>query len=89
MQEFRHEQSGEIQQRVTVAPNREALFNKMERVRNELEADGFHETNRKKLGRNDFCPCGSGIKFKKCHISKVAQLNQILEEVNKGSSHHG
>ena len=21
----------------------------------------------KKVGRNDLCPCGSGLKFKKCH----------------------
>ncbi|HOY56160.1 MAG TPA: preprotein translocase subunit SecA [bacterium] len=23
--------------------------------------------NKEKIGRNDFCPCGSGLKFKKCH----------------------
>lgn len=23
----------------------------------------------KKVGRNDACPCGSGLKFKKCHLS--------------------
>jgi len=26
----------------------------------------------KKVGRNDPCPCGSGIKYKKCHGSQVA-----------------
>lgn len=26
---------------------------------------------RKKIGRNSSCPCGSGIKFKKCCIFKV------------------
>lgn len=24
----------------------------------------------RKIGRNEPCPCGSGKKFKKCHISK-------------------
>ena len=24
----------------------------------------------KKIGRNDPCPCGSGKKFKKCHLGK-------------------
>ena len=24
----------------------------------------------KKTGRNDYCPCGSGKKFKKCHLDK-------------------
>lgn len=23
-----------------------------------------------KVGRNDLCPCGSGLKFKKCHLGK-------------------
>jgi SWIM/SEC-C metal-binding protein len=23
-----------------------------------------------KVGRNDYCPCGSGIKYKKCCLSK-------------------
>lgn len=26
---------------------------------------------RRKVGRNEPCPCGSGIKFKKCHLSKA------------------
>lgn len=21
-----------------------------------------------KIGRNEYCPCGSGLKYKKCHI---------------------
>jgi len=30
-------------------------------------ANGSKETDKKKIGRNDLCPCGSGVKFKKCH----------------------
>ncbi len=28
----------------------------------------------KKIGRNDPCPCGSGKKFKKCHLGREAEL---------------
>ena len=24
----------------------------------------------KNVGRNELCPCGSGIKYKKCHLGK-------------------
>lgn len=27
-----------------------------------------------KVGRNDLCPCGSGKKFKKCHMGREAEL---------------
>ena len=28
------------------------------------------QRRRMKVGRNDPCPCGSGKKFKKCHLGK-------------------
>lgn len=30
----------------------------------------LHETRKKKIGRNDPCPCGSGLKYKKCCMNK-------------------
>jgi preprotein translocase subunit SecA len=27
----------------------------------------------RRVGRNDLCPCGSGKKFKKCHLFRVSQ----------------
>lgn len=30
------------------------------------------QQKRSKVGRNDPCPCGSGMKFKKCHLNKRA-----------------
>jgi len=30
------------------------------------------QRERGKVGRNDPCPCGSGKKFKKCHLGKPA-----------------
>lgn len=29
-----------------------------------------------KIGRNDFCPCGSGKKFKKCHLNMEPSITQ-------------
>ena len=31
-----------------------------------------------KIGRNKLCPCGSKKKFKKCHIGKELELQQLL-----------
>ncbi len=30
----------------------------------------LERTARRKVGRNDLCPCGSGIKYKNCHLTK-------------------
>ncbi len=37
----------------------------------------------KKIGRNDPCPCGSGIKFKKCHMGKEGEL--VLDGIDEFS----
>lgn len=40
-----------------------------------------------KIGRNDLCWCGSGRKYKKCHLNReedsLIQVNQILKETKK------
>lgn len=36
------------------------------------EAHGASNFHRTKIGRNVSCPCGSGLKFKKCCIDKAA-----------------
>ena len=41
----------------------------------------------KKIGRNDPCPCGSGKKFKKCHLGReedltLDRLGEITEEMS-------
>lgn len=36
-----------------------------------------------KIGRNDPCPCGSGKKFKKCHMGREEDL--ALRDLGKGS----
>jgi hypothetical protein len=33
-----------------------------------------------KIGRNDPCPCGSGKKFKKCHINPRFDLPFLIQQ---------
>ena len=35
----------------------------------------------KKVGRNDPCPCGSGLKHKKCCLGKKKRKQQSVKEV--------
>ncbi len=42
----------------------------------------------KKIGRNDLCPCGSGKKFKNCHLGKEDEIiqdgmSEFSEEMSK------
>lgn len=36
-----------------------------------------------KVGRNKLCPCGSGIKYKKCHLDKPAMFATSMEDAQK------
>ncbi len=71
MQEFRHELRDEEEQWFTQAATVEGLHAKMNIVQEQMEDEGYLEVKRVKVGRNDTCPCGSGKKFKKCHINKA------------------
>ena len=54
------------------APTDMEVKQKMDARLNELTAKGHTLVRRvPKIGRNEKCPCGSGIKFKKCCIDKV------------------
>lgn len=44
---------------------------KMDQRAQEMAPKGFTVVKRRKIGRNDPCPCGSGNKFKKCCISSA------------------
>jgi methionyl aminopeptidase len=39
------------------------------------------KTKTDKVGRNDPCPCGSGLKYKKCCLGKIDGLKQDLEDL--------
>lgn len=55
--------------------NKEEILKKMneraEQIRSIELAKGFEVFRRKEVGRNAKCPCGSGLKFKKCCIEKA------------------
>lgn len=51
----------------------------LEAYQSAIEDPRTHEIIQRKIGRNEPCPCGSGLKFKKCCISKA---NKGEEEVN-------
>ena len=47
----------------------------------EFHAESYEEeiqagplVNRKGIGRNDLCPCNSGLKYKKCHVKSEKGL---------------
>ena len=46
-----------------------------------------HESRKKNIGRNAHCPCGSGKKYKKCHLlidarNKNKIKNQVVSNEN-------
>jgi hypothetical protein len=40
-----------------------------------------------KVGRNDPCPCGSGKKYKRCHLPLDNQRKHLVEEAAQGPEH--
>ena len=47
-------------------------MSRMQASRSQLSTNGEQKSNTpvrvdKKVGRNDPCPCGSGLKYKNCH----------------------
>ena len=40
-------------------------------------------TEKKELGRNDLCWCGSGMKYKKCHLEKDEKKALTKYEKNR------
>jgi len=46
-----------------------------------------HRTQ-KKVGRNDPCPCGSGLKYKKCHLNREPQTTDERMAFNLYNSDH-
>ena len=72
MQEIEYKNIGKITEFFTEKTD-EAVKNKMDSRLSELNRQhGEPVTVRRvKIGRNDTCPCGSGVKFKKCCLHKA------------------
>jgi uncharacterized protein YecA (UPF0149 family) len=68
MQQFSH---ADLQRMVEVETRaaREVITKVQDNVRTRMEKKGFTEVLRYKAGRNEPCPCGSGKKFKHCHLN--------------------
>lgn len=43
---------------------------KTDKIKDLLDNTAKRIISKKKIGRNEKCPCGSGLKFKKCCIYK-------------------
>lgn len=40
-----------------------------------------------KTGRNEKCPCGSGLKYKKCHMNKPREIGVLRKAYDMGKDH--
>ncbi len=67
MQQFMNQNETSIQA-FTKATDNEDLTEKLNLLQRDMESVNFKEVSRIKIGRNEACPCGSGKKFKKCHL---------------------
>ena len=43
------------------------------------------QRNGKKIGRNEKCPCGSGKKYKKCHLNNIQRITQRFKTNTKNN----
>jgi uncharacterized protein YecA (UPF0149 family) len=57
---------------IFTGPRRADVHAAMDARKGEIEAAGGAVFHRTSIGRNTPCPCGSGLKFKKCCIGKAA-----------------
>lgn len=62
---------GRLEQSFYVARNSKDAFAEMDKDLRRAEAEGGTLERRTKIGRNTTCPCGSGLKFKKCCIDRA------------------
>lgn len=51
-----------------------AVYKQMDADAADAQANGGTIVKRAKIGRNSTCPCGSGMKFKKCCINRAHQV---------------
>lgn len=56
---------------VFTGPSARAVHEAMDARKQKIEAAGGTIIHRARIGRNVSCPCGSGLKFKKCCIDKA------------------
>lgn len=75
MQEMQHPWTQTSLKEYFTAESDGAVRRKMDQRREKLIAQGYTYVRRVKVGRNEPCPCGSGLKFKRCHVNNIEALN--------------
>lgn len=70
---------------VTVGREGPGLRQRFDKLRNEVEQrieSGETESativEHRRIGRNDACPCGSGVKFKKCCGKRLSENDERI-----------
>lgn len=70
MQEARYP-DGRVERQFFHGPDDEAIQRKLIEAQMEALRNGATEVRQRPVGRNELCPCGSGMKFKKCCLDKA------------------
>jgi|GEM_PF-6695830 len=74
MQETKYD-DGRVKQEFITAKSAEAMRRALTVMHQTALADPrVTEIRQVKVGRNAECPCGSGLKFKKCCLSKAREV---------------
>jgi len=66
------------------AHNGEGVWEALEeefKTKDRKEIKRLLKENRKKRGRNDVCFCGSGIKFKRCHLPRKNIIEKVMKRL--------
>lgn len=66
-----YDSAGRLQREFFIGRTNAEMLQAMDERRAQLEREGASGFHRTKVGRNATCPCGSGLKFKKCCIGKA------------------
>jgi uncharacterized protein YecA (UPF0149 family) len=66
MQSYQSPHLNAIVTEVFTGQSNKEVLGKMDQRKQELERQGCSGFRRQKIGVNATCPCGSGLKFKKC-----------------------
>ena len=77
---LQEEQKHNMAQRAAAAESKRKAAEKEARYGKVVHQGGTFQRDSAKIGRNDPCPCGSGQKFKKCHMGKEEELALLLQQ---------
>lgn len=73
--------NGELHNEIFIGPTIRDVHEQMDTRRQELERLGYRFERRTSIGRNTRCPCGSGLKYKKCCLLSGASSPPTFVQV--------